>query len=117
MLSEFDIPILKKSYELYKIFNEYRKLVPKQDRYTVFEHCENKILDVIEGIFRANQKSSQEKIMILENVSISLNLLRIFIRLLKDIKSIELKKYVLLQTSIDEIGRMLGGWIRSIKSG
>ena len=116
MLNEFDIPILKKSYDLYKTFNEYRKLIPKQDRFTVFEHCENKMLNLIEEIFRAGQTSKPTKVLILEDASISLNLLRIFIRLLKDIKSIEPKKYIILQANIDEIGRMLGGWIRSTKS-
>ena len=34
---------------------------------------------------------------------------------MKDIKSIDNKKYLALQTTIDEIGRMLGGWIKSVK--
>ncbi len=74
------------------------------------------MLNLIEEIFRAGQTSKPRKVLILEDASISLNLLRIFIRLLKDIKSIEPKKYIILQANIDEIGRMLGGWIRSTKS-
>ena len=33
-MNEIEIPILKKSYDLYKAFHEYRGAVPKQDRYT-----------------------------------------------------------------------------------
>jgi len=47
-MDNFDIPIFKKSYELYKTFHEYRKLVPKADRYTIFERGENVILDVLD---------------------------------------------------------------------
>jgi hypothetical protein len=41
--------------------------------------------------------------------------LRIFIRLMKDTKGIDNKKYLAVQAQTDEIGRMLGGWIRSTK--
>lgn len=51
----------------------------------------------------------------IRKTSRKLNLLRVFLRLLKDIKSIDLKKYSLLEESVDEIGRMLGGWIKSAK--
>lgn len=36
---------------------------------------------------------------------------------MKDIKTLDIKKYVTIEASIDEIGRMLGGWIRSAKQG
>ena len=35
---------------------------------------------------------------------------------MKDVKAIDAKKYVALESIVDEIGRMLGGWIRSTKS-
>lgn len=115
-MNEFDIPILKKAYELYKIFHGYRKLIPKQDRFTIFERTENILLDVIEGIFQASQLPKQKKIPILEQVSLKLNMLRLFFRLMKDVKALDIKKYIALEEIVDEIGRMLGGWIRSFRS-
>jgi len=35
MTEEFDIPIFKKGYELYKMFYTFRTTVPKQDKYTI----------------------------------------------------------------------------------
>lgn len=114
-MDEFDIPIFKKTYELYKALYGFRNVIPKQDRYTLWQRCENLILDILENILCASQLPKSGKIPILEKTSLKLNLLRIFIRLSKEIKILDNKKYVLLQESIDEIGRMLGGWIRSIK--
>ena len=114
-MDNFDIPIFKKTYDLYKTFHEFRSLVPKKDRYTIFERCENILLAVIEGILLASGQRKQEKIPTLETVSTKLNLLRVLIRLMKDVKAIDAKKYVILEIAIDEVGRMLGGWIRSIK--
>jgi len=112
-MNDFDIPILKKSYTLYRTFHDYRKLVPKQDRYTVFERSEDMILDVIEHLLEAAHTQGSTKKKSLETASSHLNLLRFLVRLLKDIKSIDLKKYTALEEMIDEIGRMLGGWLRS----
>ncbi|MFA5024378.1 MAG: diversity-generating retroelement protein Avd [Patescibacteria group bacterium] len=114
-MDNFDIPIFKKGYDLYKTFHEYRKLVPKADRYTVFERGENTILDVLDNIMTASGQQGREKLNTLNKASSRLNLLRVFTRLLKDTKIIDLKKYISLENIIDEIGRMLGGWIKSIK--
>ncbi len=115
-MNDFDIPIFKKSYDLYKTLHEYRKIIPKKDRFTVFERCENAMLDILEAILLASSQKKEEKAPTLEQASLKLNVLRVFVRLLKDIKAIDMKKYVTLESMIDEIGRMLGGWIRSTKS-
>ena len=116
-MNEFDIPIFKKAYELYKTFHGYRKTVPKQDRFTIFERGEELVLDVLENILLASSQQKKEKASTLERASLKLNMLRIFIRLMKDVKTIDSKKYVNLEAMVDEIGRMLGGWIRSTKQG
>ncbi|HKZ35068.1 MAG TPA: diversity-generating retroelement protein Avd [Patescibacteria group bacterium] len=112
-MNDIDIPILKKSYELYKLFHEYRKLIPKADRFTVYERSENLIVDLIEYFLEAGYTKSSNKSVILETASVRLNTLRFFVRLMKETRSLDNKKYTALQGMIDEIGRMLGGWIRS----
>ena len=112
-MNDLDIPILKKSYDLYKTFHEYRKVIPKCDRFTIYDRSECVIIDIIESLIEAGYVSKANKVVILERASLKLNLLRFFIRLMKEVKAIDSKKYIVLQTIIDEIGRMLGGWIRS----
>jgi hypothetical protein len=34
---------------------------------------------------------------------------------MKDIKAIDTKKYIIIEANLDEIGRMLGGWIKSTR--
>ena len=115
-MDDFDIPIFKKSYDLYRALHEYRRLVPKQDRFTVFERVDAVTLDIIEGILLASSQQKMSKLPTLELVSMKLNMLRIFIRLMKDTKALDSKKYIMLESAIDEIGRMLGGWIRSARA-
>ena len=112
-MTDQDIPILKKSSELYKIFHTYRKLVPKAVRFTIYNSCEALLLEVIKCFLEAGYTNKGNKLDILERASVKLNTLRFLIRLMKEIKVFDLKKYTTLQEMIDEIGRMLGGWIRS----
>jgi len=114
-MNDLDIPIFKKSYDLYKDFYNLRLSVPKQDRYTLWQKCESLLIEVLEGILLASQQSKSEKLPTLEKTSVKLNFLRVCIRLMKDIKAIDSKKYIIIEANLDEIGRMLGGWIRSTK--
>ena len=113
-MNDSDVPILRKIHDLYKIFHEYRTLVPKKERFSIYEHSENIIIDILESVLEASYASREKKSILLEKASVKLNILRFFIRLMKESKTFDLKKYTLLQNIIDEIGRMLGGWIRSL---
>ena len=93
-MNDNDIPILKKAYDLYKTFHEYRKAVPKHDRHTIYERSERLILEIIESLFLAGYAKLANKAITLEQVSAKLNLLRLLVRLMKDTKTLDSKKYV-----------------------
>lgn len=114
-MDDFNIPIFKKTYDLYKTFYSYRGTVPKADRYTIWQRSEEMLLDLFKEILLASKSQRMEKVAILEHASTNLNLLRVFLRLMKEVKTIDNKKYITLESSVDEIGRMLGGWLRSTK--
>jgi hypothetical protein len=114
-MDDFDIPIFKRTYDLYKTFYGYRTVIPKQDRYTIWQRSEDTLLNLLQEILLASQMYKSEKIPALEKASTNLNLLRVFLRLMKEVKTLDNKKYIALQSLVDEIGRMLGGWIKSVK--
>lgn len=109
------LPIFQKSYDLYKAFYGCRDHVAKQDRHTVWQRCENLVLDLIQSIILASQQEKSQKAATLEQASVHLNMLRVLLRLTKDLKVLDSNKYIMLEEQIDEVGRMLGGWLRSTK--
>jgi len=111
-----DIPIFTKSYSLYKAFYQYLPSFPKKDRYTLGQRIELTLLDLIEGIVVASNLSKQEKLPILKNASTKIDVLRVLLKLGKDLKVIENKNYVLFENDVNEIGKMLGGWIKTTNS-
>lgn len=109
-MNELDIPIFKKSYDLYKEFYICLKTFPKQDRYSLGQKSETVLMEILECLLTATGLPKAEKLPYLDKASGKLNLLRIYMRLAKDIKAMDNKKYIFFQDSVDEIGRMLGGW-------
>lgn len=116
MNDSFDTPIFNQTCELYKEIYGLRVTIPKSDRYAIWQKVENTTLEVLERILVVIGLPKNEKMGILEEASKKLNMLRVFIRLSKDVKTIDNKKYIVLQEKLDEIGRMLGGWIKSTKT-
>jgi len=56
----------------------------------------------------------EQKLPVLEKAIVSADILKILLRLAKDNKAIDNKKYLQLESNLQEIGRMIGGWKRSL---
>ena len=91
------------------------KLFPKKDRFTLGQKIDNLALTIFEQVFAAGTTTPDRKLPILEKSIVSLDLLKILIRLAKDIQALDNKKYLQLEQALQEIGRMLGGWRKSLK--
>jgi len=113
MTDNFGLLIFKQAFDLYKEVHLTRDNISKKDCFTIWNQCENLILEIIKNFLLAFNTSGENKAGKLASASEQLNVLRIFLRLAKEVKTINDKKYITLQTKIDEIGRMLGGWIKS----
>jgi four helix bundle protein len=105
-------PIFHKIYEfiiwIYPTINKF----PKSQRFVLGQRMENVVLDILELLIEA--KLSKIRISFLQKSSVKLDKLRILMRLTKDLKFISVKEYEFGCKQIDEIGRMLGGWIKSL---
>ncbi len=109
-----EIPIIKKLYDLYRIYYGYLELFPKKDKYTLGSKCEQYITATLELLLMAGRLPRTEKLAALQQANVKFDALKVFLRLAKDVKLLDNKKYVLLEQHIQEIGRMLGGWQRSL---
>jgi len=110
-----DIPIFTKLYDFYKNLSQILVFFPKAKRYTLGQRLDNLTLEIFESSIGAGISPRDQKLLHLEKAIISLDLLKILLRLAKDIQCLNNKRYIQLQESLQEIGRMLGGWKRSIK--
>jgi|SRR3989338_6398672 len=114
--SIFDIPIFSKLYEFYKETYEVLKKFPQRERYTLGQKIENIILESFELISKINRAEKSKKLELLETINAKFDLEKVLIRLAKDNKCLDSKTYFRLQESLQELGRMTGGFIRYLKN-
>ena len=88
---------------------------PKDSKYTLGAKVDSLFLEVIEEIIKASSSDKTEKLIFLKTASAKLDLLKFFLQIVWEIKSLDNKKYILLSEKLNEIGKMLGGWIKSLK--
>ena len=75
------------------------------------EKIDKLFVDALEAIITANFLSPKEKIPYVKFAIKKLDTLKIFLMILWETKSFDNKKYIALSEKLNEVGRMLGGWL------
>lgn len=100
----------------YKLWYSYLPHIPKTARYTLAEKTSNAFIELLEYVLLASKTAQDKKLPPLQRASNKLEIFKFFLQILWDIKALDTKKYAELSKEMDEIGRMLGGWIRQTMS-
>ncbi len=96
------------------MLHSYHSRIPKAERYTLWQKCENTALTLLETVIETGHQKGNDRLHSLYVISNKLDLLKVLIRLAKDTRTIENSQYLTIQTLIQEIGKMIGGWIKSV---
>ena len=87
--------------------------LPRSEKYTLGKRIEEILLQILEGLITANYQIN--KVETLAKLRVQLELLQVLIRISKNIGVISRKQYELSSRAINELKRMLLGWMRSTK--
>ena len=110
-----EAPILKKTVDLYKDLYQQLKTFPKKDQYMLGKRCEECVLNFLELILLAVGLEKHRKLDVLEAANNKFDVLKVLFRMARELKMLDTKKYLSLEDKTQEIGRMLGGWMRSLR--
>ncbi|AOY77178.1 diversity-generating retroelement protein Avd [Clostridium formicaceticum] len=110
-----DLKILQKTYDMIVYGNICLKEFPKHEKHVMAANIRSSMYRLLELIVRANKK--YHKKTTLQDIDIELELLRTYIRFSTDpkVRYLTLRKYENWSKMLNEIGRMLGGWMKSVK--
>jgi len=106
------LPILKRLITAYKSWHETMPNLAKTSRYTLGEKIDTLFLEVIELVYTASFLPKEEKLPHLQKAMVKTDILKFFFQIGWEIKSLDVKKYIMFSEQLDEIGRQLGGWAR-----
>ena len=115
--ASIEIPLVKKLYELYKYAHESVSVFPKHERYSLGEKIEMNILEAIEAVIFGNAQPKNFKDAYLLRANAKIEVLKILFRLALDNEFINPTQYLKTEEYLHEAGKMLGGWIKYLRSG
>ena len=108
------MPIIQHLVATYKVWHEFLPHVPKDSRYTLGAKIDALLVETLEAVFVASYLGKDKKLPYVQKAAAKLDLGKFFLQILWEIKALDNKKYIALSENLDQIGRMLGGWMRQL---
>lgn len=110
-----DLKILQKTYDMILYGNICLRQFPKSEKYALASDIKQSMYTLLRLIITANKRYYKKTT--LQDLDVELDTLRTLIRLSADseLRFLTLKKYENWSRMLNEIGKMLGGWIKAIK--
>ena len=108
-----ELVVIVKTYDLILWSCNHTSRFPRNHRFALGERIERAMYDLLEMLIQA--KYTRENKAILDAANLKLEILRFQMRLAKDLQCIKLNSYEFASKAIDEIGRLVGGWVRKAK--
>ncbi|MCX6323616.1 MAG: four helix bundle protein [Sphingobacteriales bacterium] len=110
-----ELPVYKASYDLLLEVFQFTKDFHKEYKYTVGESIKKETIALLTLIFRAS--SRQDKQAVIQEARERIEVIRLFIRLMNDMKQMSLKKFVHINQKVEEVSKQLSGWQKSLRVG
>jgi len=102
---------LQKTYDMIEYGYTCLRQFPKSEKFTLVAEIKNTMIMLLKLIIRANKRYYKKTTI--QDADIELATLRAYVRLSKDLKFLPIKKYENWSKFLSEIGKMIGGWIKS----
>jgi hypothetical protein len=104
------LPVIARTYELVRWSCAHVARFPRSYRCTLGDRVEHRLYDVLDGLIRA--RYVRDRAPILKAVNMDLELLRFQFRLAHDLRCLSAESYGFAARSLNDIGQMVGGWLR-----
>ena len=111
-----ELPIINKTYESYKSIIDISDHIQKRRRYGIGSSLEDSILECLDYLIMAKNAPKSLKAGYLIRASSQLEIATLKLRMIFELALVNETKIFQLQAKLAEIGRMLGGWLKSVQS-
>lgn len=108
-----ELPVYKATYDLLLAIFQFTKEFSKEYKYTVGESLKKETIELLTLIYRANTR--HQKADVLQIAREQIEVIRLLIRVMKDMKQINLEKFVKVNQVVENVSKQLTGWQKSQK--
>ena len=106
-----ELVVITKTYDLILWSCSHTGKFPRNHRFVLGERIERNLYELLETLIRA--KYTKQRQDLLEQANLTLEILRFQMRLAKDLQCLKVDSYGFATKAIDEIGKLVGGWLKS----
>jgi hypothetical protein len=106
-----ELTVITKTYDLILWSCNHTGKFPRNHRFVLGERVERNLYDLLELLIRAKYNKQRQEL--LEQANLVLEILRFQMRLAKDLQCLKVDSYGFATKAIDEIGKLVGGWLKS----
>ena len=103
-----NLPVFKDAYDLLQSVYTVSRTFQRDFRYTIGEDLKKVLMTMMLCLFRANR--SREKLCEVASCREHDEQVKIYLRILHDLKQLSLKQYVLLSERAEAISKQLAAW-------
>lgn len=107
------LSVYKASYDLLIQLFVSTKNFEREYKFTIGENIKKEGMEMVKNIYRAN--SSLVKKQLIQSARENIEMIRLNLRILQDLKQINLKKFVFLNEKIEVVSKQLVAWQNSQK--
>lgn len=110
------LPIINKTYETYKSIVDITNHLEKRWRYSLGQNLEDSIMSLMQELIMTKNAPKPLKAAYLIKASSYLEISILKLRLFLELGLANETKIFQTQSQLAEIGRMLGGWLKSLNN-
>ena len=107
---EQELTVITKTYDLVLWSANHTGRFPRNHRFVLGERIERNLYGLLETLIQA--RYTRERRPLLLQANLALEVLRFQMRLAKDLQCLRVNSYAHAAAAIDEIGRLVGGWLK-----
>ena len=106
-----ELTVITKTYDLIRWACPLTSRFPRHHRFVLGTRIEHRLYDLLETLIQA--RYTRQRQPLLEQANLTLEVLRFHMRLAKDLQCLRVKSYAFAGKAVDEIGRLVGGWLKT----
>lgn len=109
-----EMHLINKFYDLLIWTSNHVGKFPRSHKFTLGDRLQIRAQEVLESLITA--KYRRDRLELLEQVNLQLELLRFQFRAAKDLKCLSPSSYGYASRTVNEVGQLVGAWIKTCRS-
>jgi hypothetical protein len=109
-----NLPVYKQTYDLLLQLFRVCQNMERDYKFTLGENLKKEVITLIINVYRANCRENKEKLSLLQSGRENVEVVRLLLRLLQDLKQIGLKEFVSANEKLESVSKQMAAWANSI---